>query len=236
MSTRSWLIIRNVITEGPGLIGQALCDAAVPCHTIDAFGTEPLPTDPSGLAGLVVLGGPMGVYEATRHPALVTQQRLISAAVATGLPVLGICLGAQLMASAFGARVFPGPGKEIGWSPLELTDAGALDPVMAPLAGAPAVFHLHSDTFDIPAAATHLARSALYPMQAFRIGSRAYGLQFHLEFTVETIDAVLDDPACQVDLAALGSSPAAIRSDSAERVRTLEPIARQVFDNFLTLG
>lgn len=232
----TWLIIRNVVTEGPGILGQVLSDAGVAFRTIDAFGSEPVPRDPDGLGGLVVLGGPMGVYEAARHPALVPQQRLISAAVAAGLPVLGICLGAQLMASAFGARVFRGHGKEIGWSPLELTEAGAADPVLAPLAGAPAVFHLHGDTFDLPADATHLARSSLYPVQAFRIGPRAYGLQFHLEFTAETIDAVLDDPACQADLAALGSSPGAIRSDTPARVRTLEPIARQVFENFLRPG
>jgi GMP synthase-like glutamine amidotransferase len=236
MPPASWLIIRNVATEGPGLLGRALSEAGAAYRTVDAFGSDPLPLDPDGLAGLVVLGGPMGVYEATRYPALITQQHLIAAAVAADLPVLGICLGAQLLASAFGASVFPGPDKEIGWSPLELTDAGAADPVLAPLARAPAVFHLHGDTFDIPANATHLARSRLFPMQAFRIGPRAYGLQFHLEFTVETIDTVLQDPACRADLAALGCSTAAIRSATPARVRALEPIAQEVFGNFLRLG
>jgi GMP synthase-like glutamine amidotransferase len=231
-----WLIVRNVATEGPGILGQVLAEEGVACHTVDAFGVDPLPETLDGVGGLVILGGPMGVYEESRYPALPQQRRLVAAAMETGLPVLGICLGAQLMASALGSRVFPGPRKEIGWAPLDLTAEGAADPVLAPLATAPAVFHLHGDTFDRPQASMLLARTDLYEMQAFRIGRRAYALQFHLEFTVETIDAVVADPACRADLIALGCSADAIRAESPARVRALEPFARAVFRNFLQLG
>jgi GMP synthase-like glutamine amidotransferase len=231
-----WLIIRNVATEGPGILGQVLAEQGTAHRTIDAFGAEPLPETLDGVDGLVILGGPMGVYEESRHPALPKQRRLAAAAMETGLPVLGICLGAQLMASALGSRVFPGPRKEIGWAPLELTAEGAADPVLAPLATAPAVFHLHGDTFDRPEPAIHLARTNLYEMQALRMGRRAYALQFHLEFTVETIDAVVDDPDCRADLMALGTSAEAIRAESPARVRALDPFARAVFRSFLQLA
>jgi GMP synthase (glutamine-hydrolysing) len=178
----------------------------------------------------------MGVYEESRYPALSKQRRLAAAAMETGLPVLGICLGAQLMASALGSRVFPGPRKEIGWAPLDLTPEGAADPVLGPLATAPPVFHLHGDTFERPRPAIHLARTNLYEMQALRIGRRAYALQFHLEFTAETIDAVVDDPGCRADLIALGASADTIRAESPARVRALDPFARAVFRNFLQLG
>lgn len=236
MPSASWLIVRNVATEGPGILADVLSEVGLAHRTIDAFGTDSVPDDARDLAGLVILGGPMGVYDAPRYPSLSVQQRLIASALAAGVPTLGICLGAQLLAATAGARVFPGPRKEIGWAPLHLTESGAADAVLAPLVDAPAVFHLHGDTFDLPAGAVHLARSAVYPMQAFRVGPRAYGLQFHLEFTAETIDAVLDDPACRRDLAEAHMSPSSIRAETPDRIAALEPAARRVFESFVQLA
>jgi GMP synthase-like glutamine amidotransferase len=231
-----WLVIRNVEAEDAGLLGEILTEEGIEARTADAFAGAIVPTTAADLGGLVVLGGPMGVYEAERYPALEAERRLLRAATDAGLPVLGICLGAQLLAAAFGARVYPGPRKEIGWAPVELTAAGRADPVLGALTDAPAVFHLHGDTFDLPAGAVHLARSPLYAQQAFRVGARAYGLQFHLEFTVATIERVLEDAGCRRDLGGLGLSAEAIAAETPGRVRALEPVARDVFRAFVRMG
>jgi GMP synthase-like glutamine amidotransferase len=241
---KPWLVIRNTPLEGPDLLADALANEGVHFEVVDGMdgprvfelldhvdGGDGL----HGVGGLVVLGGPMGVYEEDRYPSLGAERRLARLAVEGGVPVLGICLGAQLLASAFGAPVYPGPRKEIGWGTLALTEAGLADPVVGVLAAAPDVFHLHGDTFDLPDGAVHLARTAGYPMQAFRIGARAYGLQFHLEFTLATVRAVLDDPACRADLLQLGQSAETIAAESPERIRVLAPVALEVFRRFIRL-
>jgi GMP synthase (glutamine-hydrolysing) len=232
--TPPWLVVRNVETEDAGLLGDVLRGSGVAVRGVDAFAGAPVPAGAAGLGGVVVLGGPMGVYDAGRYAFLGAEQRLLRAATDAGLPVLGICLGAQLLASAFGAQVRPGrQGKEIGWAPVELTADGRADRVLGVLAGAPPVFHLHGDTFDLPAGAIHLARSARYAQQAFRIGARAYGLQFHLEFTADTIGRLMADPDCRRDLAALGTSSEAILAETPARVQALAPVARRAFEAFL---
>jgi GMP synthase-like glutamine amidotransferase len=232
----TWLIIRNVASEGPDLLARVLEEEGIAYRVVDAFAAARVPERPEGIEAVVVLGGPMAVYETAAHPILERERRLLRTSADAGVPVLGICLGAQLLANAFGARVYPGPMKEIGWAPISLTPAGTADPVIGPLAGDPPVFHLHGDTFDRPQGAVHLARSRDYPMQAFRIGTRAYGLQFHLEFTAPSIAAIVGDPACRTDLTTLGRSAGDIVAESSERAHTLEPLARQVFRNFARLA
>jgi GMP synthase (glutamine-hydrolysing) len=140
-------------------------------------------------AGLVVMGGPMAVYEPERNPWLTGEQALIEQALAADLPILGICLGAQFLAQAAGAKVYPGQRpKEIGWGRVTLTPAGQADAICGHLADPSGhaetiVFQWHGDTFDLPRGATLLATSTLYPHQAFRVGRMAYGFQFHFEVT-----------------------------------------------------
>ena len=140
-------------------------------------------------AGTIVMGGPMGAYEEEAHPWLVEEKRAIRAAAQADHPVWGVCLGAQLLASALGAAVYPGPEAEVGLLPVELTAAAADDPVFG---DAPARFptlQWHGDTFDLPEGATLLASSPAYRNQAF-VFERAYGLQFHLEVSPELADGV----------------------------------------------
>jgi len=194
----SILIIQHAAVEGPGLLSTALEAAGLPLRGVRAWLGDPVPRRPEGVAGLVVLGGPMAVYEAAARPHLGDEIALVAEALAKGLPVLGICLGAQILAAAAGARVFQGPEKEIGWSPIRLTGEGRSDPVSGSLGLEPTVFHWHGDTFDLPGGAVLLASSDLYEHQAFRLGPSAYGLQFHVEVTPRMIEGFVEGGAAEI--------------------------------------
>ncbi len=171
--------------EGPGLIGDELRLAGQAYAVVRLDRGEMLP-DPGSVAGLAVLGGPMGVHDADDHPWVVAERDLMAAVATEGMPVLGVGLGAQQLAMALGAAVTTGDELEIGVGRVELTGPGRLDPVTGPEYGglsATAVpcLHWHQDTFSLPDGAVHLAASRSFPHQAFRWGDRAYGLQFHVE-------------------------------------------------------
>ncbi len=185
MAVRHWSIIQHVEHEGPGLIGDVLREAGCGFGVVRPDRGEDLP-DRGSLAGLVVLGGPMGVHDLALHPWLEAERSLMGAAVDDGTPVLGVCLGAQQLAVALGAEVSHGPEPEVGLGRVELTPAGRRDPVLGPEYGGLAAtalpcVHWHQDTFSMPAGAVHLAGTQAFPHQAFRWGSGAYGLQFHVE-------------------------------------------------------
>lgn len=142
---------------------------------------------------LIILGGPMNVYEEQRYPWLAAEKRLIAEAIARQKIVLGICLGAQLIADVLGARVYRNSQPEIGWFPVSLTENANASPVIKGLPGRFAAFHWHGDTFDIPAGAVRLARSDACANQAFMYGQRVIGLQFHLESTVSSIRRLIQN-------------------------------------------
>ncbi len=143
--------------------------------------------DPAGFDWLVVMGGPMSIHDEVEYPWLVTEKRLIGETIAAGKTVIGVCLGAQLIAEALGARVYRNPEKEIGWFPIELTEAGRTSPVSGFLAPRIQAFHWHGETFDLPPGAIHLARSAVCEQQAFLYEGRVLGLQCHLESTPRSV-------------------------------------------------
>jgi GMP synthase (glutamine-hydrolysing) len=136
---------------------------------------------------LIVLGGPVGVYETKEYPFLRGEIAVVERRLKMGRPVLGLCLGAQIMAKALGARVYQGKRKELGWSPLALTDAGRKS-ALAALGPRPAVLHWHGDTFDLPREAERLASTPFYANQAFAWRSHALALQFHIETTVHGLE------------------------------------------------
>lgn len=180
-----WVIVQHVAHEGPGLIGEALTERTIPYRVVRIDRGEALP-DHRSVAGLAVMGGPMGVHDDDAHPWLEPERQLIGEVVAAGRPVLGVCLGAQQLAAALGAEVTTGPTEEVGIGQVELTADGRRDPVTGPEYGGlgensvPCV-HWHRDTFSLPPGSVHLAASRLYPHQAFRWGQAVYGLQFHIE-------------------------------------------------------
>ena len=171
------IALYHLVFEDLGSLGPALRDAGYEITYRSAV--HDLPTlDPKSADLLVICGGPIGVYEEASFPFIKDEKRIIAERLAAGLPTLGICLGGQMMASALGAEVKPGP-KELGFSTLALTEAGVKSPLQH-LAGVP-VLHWHGDTFDIPAGAELLASTDICRNQAFAIGRHALGLQFHPE-------------------------------------------------------
>jgi GMP synthase-like glutamine amidotransferase len=178
---RSWVAVQHVPFEGPGSIATEAALRGTPLRVCRPYLGEPLPALRE-LCGLVVMGGPMGVSDTAAHPYLADERELLAAAVATDLPVLGVCLGAQLLAGALGARVHHGSQPEIGPGTVTLTAAGREDPVLgATDAWELPVVHWHRDTFELPPGAARLASSELFLNQAFRAGRCAYALQFHVE-------------------------------------------------------
>jgi GMP synthase (glutamine-hydrolysing) len=198
------IAIRHVAFEDAGCIAAVLAAKDFGLDYVQA-GLESLDSAADADV-LIVLGGPIGVYETASYPWLADEIALITARLQAGRPLLGICLGAQLMAASLGARVYPGPVKEIGWGALR--DASG---VLAVCDDVP-VLHWHGDTFDLPAGAVRLASTALYENQAFAIGSHALALQFHLEVAPHKIEPWLIGHAGE--LAAAGVDPAVLRAKS----------------------
>jgi GMP synthase (glutamine-hydrolysing) len=174
------LVVQHEPSSPPGLLAAAAAATGVELRVVEAPG-EPVPVTMVGADGLVVLGGVMDADETDAYPHLARTMDLLADAAARSAPVLGICLGAQLAAAALGGRAYSGPaGEEIGWTKVELTDAGRADPVLGALQEPAELFEWHHDTFDPPPGATLLAGGAVYPSQAFRLGS-VVAVQFHPE-------------------------------------------------------
>ncbi len=180
-----WAVLQHVDHEGPGLIAGALQGRDQTFEVVRLDRGDEVP-DGESIAGLVVMGGPMGVHDVDAHPWLVPERQLIARMVEWRRPVLGVCLGAQQLATALGAEVTTGPEEEIGIGRVELTGNGRMDPVFGPEYGGLAqtslpCVHWHQDTFTLPEGAVHLAATRRFPHQAFRWGDTTYGLQFHVE-------------------------------------------------------
>jgi GMP synthase (glutamine-hydrolysing) len=179
---------------------------------------------------LVVLGGPIGAYEEARYPFLAAELALIERRLKEGRPVLGICLGAQLMARALGARVYPGK-KELGWAPLQLTDVGRRSPLRF-IEPATTVLHWHGDTFDLPSGADHLAATEQTPHQAFGYSRHALALQFHIEASAPGLERWYVGHALEI-ATTQGVSLAGLRADAALCAPRLAPQARAALNTWL---
>jgi GMP synthase (glutamine-hydrolysing) len=189
---------QHVPFEGLGSIEQSIRHRRHHLTVTRLYQSDPMPDmEESDL--LVVMGGPMGVHDEDRFPWLAMEKRIIEKAMSKGMVVLGICLGAQLIADILGAKVYPNRTREIGWFPIELTAAGRCSPLFGFLPERLKVFHWHGDTFDLPAEAVHIARSEACTHQAFVYNERTIGLQFHLECTLEGVESLIAN--CSGELA-----------------------------------
>jgi len=170
--------------------------------------------DPTQIDLLIVMGGPMNIYEDAQYPWLKTEKQAIERAIRHGLPVLGICLGAQLVADVLGAKIYANRDKEIGWWPIEWTSEAQSNPAFK---DAPrTVFHWHGDTFDLPTGAVHLARSGGCLNQAYSYGSqgKVVGLQFHMEATPESVSDLVKHGADELIAARYIQTPSALLSET----------------------
>jgi GMP synthase (glutamine-hydrolysing) len=175
------LVFRHVPFEGLGLIGPVLEQRGISVEYADLYLPGARPRATEGFDGVIFMGGPMSVNDDL--PYLQWELQAITGAIERGRPLLGICLGSQLLAKALGARVYRNREKEIGWFDLEFAESAQSDPLFRGLPARETVFHWHGESFDLPPGATLLASSARCRNQAFRVGDRTYGLQFHLEVT-----------------------------------------------------
>jgi len=174
------LVIMHVEAEGPGTLGHYLEAIQASVHTARLYAGDPLPAPAFDV--IISMGGPMNVYEEERYPFLREETSFLERAISAGVPTLGICLGAQLIAKACGAAVKKAPGREVGFSSVDLTLEGRQDALFQRLPESLPVFQWHEDTFDLPPGSFLLATSPRCPNQAFRY-LNAYGLQFHVEVT-----------------------------------------------------
>jgi GMP synthase (glutamine-hydrolysing) len=181
---------------------------------------------------LIILGGPMNVDEEDNFPFLRWEKRIIRAAIDEAVPMLGVCLGAQLIAATLGTPVFHGPVREIGWSPISITPHGQVDSLLGYLPENATVFQWHSDGFDLPAGAIRLATSAHYSTQAFRFGKAIYGLQFHLEVTPRMIERWIDERSKDLALAPY-VLPDKIIADTQSYAPTLKYYAERFLSEFV---
>lgn len=226
-----WALFHDA-REGPGIIGNAMASRKIAVRRVRTFRQERVPRQMRGAAGLILMGGPQSVYEQDRYPFLRDEIRLIQDALQKNKPVLGVCLGSQLLAAALGAEVRPGR-KEIGWHRVTLTRNAAGDELWGGVKRSFTAYHWHGDVFDLPRGAVTLASSDLTACQAFRYGHNAYGILFHMEVTARMIQGMVR--AFPDDLQAAGTEASSV----LRRVRTCLPelgrIGSGVFARFADL-
>ncbi|MSO20609.1 MAG: hypothetical protein EXQ56_09145 [Acidobacteria bacterium] len=231
-----WLVLRHIEHEHLGTLAAVLQSQQLTYRYVDVFRAMPVPATSRGLGGVIAMGGPMGVYEADKYPFIQSELRLLRDAAESGIPVIGICLGAQMIAAALGARVSPGHGpghgKEIGWYPVRVV--APRDEFTVTLPASFTAFHWHGDTFDVPVGATRLFESDLYPNQGFRWGANVLALQFHFEVDRAMIADWMEDSACVAEAESVEvGRRAAILNHTRQHGAGLEELSARYFSNVL---
>lgn len=181
------LVIQHIAADHLGTFANTFEDMGIDLHVVRLHEKDEVPASIDDYKGLVLLGGSMSAYDDARYDFLAKEEVLIKQAILRKVPTLGVCLGAQLIAKAAGARVFRGPRKEIGWYRVKFSKEAASHRLFKLFGEEAYLFQWHGDTFELPRSALRMAASSLYPNQAFRIGYNVFGIQFHLEANEEIV-------------------------------------------------
>lgn len=229
------LVFQHVPFEPLGTLDPLLKNAGFRIRYVN-FARDPgqIPSL-EGYSALIVLGGPMNVDQIKDYPNLATEVSLIQDALDRGISVLGICLGAQLLARALGSSVKRDHAREIGWHDVDLTTAGGEDPVLSAFSARQQVFQWHEDAIELPAGAVHLASSEICEVQSFRFGESAYGFQFHLEVDHSLIGRWLDRAGYQPMLEEMSATidPEEIRTQTNGSIRPLMQLSDRTFSRWI---
>jgi GMP synthase (glutamine-hydrolysing) len=224
------VVLQHHPAENLGVAAEALEAAALAWQYVRVHDGQPIPKESRGAGGLIVMGGPQTVYQLDRYPYLRDEMHLIEDALKANKPVLGICLGSQLVAAALGAKVYRGAQREIGWYPVRLSDAAQDDRLMRGLPGEFVAAHWHSDVFDLPEGAVALASSERTPVQAFRYRDNVYGVLFHAEVTAEILGALVGEFG--EGLKRVGIDGDAIVADAERHLPRLNQIGETIFSRW----
>lgn len=227
------IILQHVHCETPGIIADCLQSAGIGTHFVRIYEGDPIPSNLDAQAGLIIMGGPMSVYEHRRFPFLLEEQRLIEKALKENTPVLGVCLGSQLLAAALGADVKSGRQKEIGWHPVNLTAAAADDNLWRGLPSTFTAFHWHGDVYDLPQGAVSLAASEVTACQGFCYGATAYGILFHMEVTEKVIKNMVKEFSDELDAEKIAGG--SIVAKTRDHLPELQALGGRVFRRWATL-
>jgi GMP synthase (glutamine-hydrolysing) len=223
-------VLQHHPAENLGAIAEALEEAALAWQYVRVFDGHPIPEAMKGAGGLIVMGGPQTVYQLDRYPYLRDEMRLIESALKEHKPILGVCLGSQLLAATLGAQVRRGERREIGWYPVRLTDSARDDRLLRGLPGEFVAAHWHSDVFDLPAGATKLASSEATEVQAYRYRDNAWGLLFHAEMTADILRKLVDEFG--EGLSRVGIDGEAMVARAPEYLTALETIGSTIFSRW----
>ncbi len=231
------LVCQHVAHEILGTLDPLLRDAGFRIKYVNFERHPDAEPNLEGYDGLIVLGGPMNVDEVEAYPNLRTEVHLIKQAIDNEMPVLGVCLGSQLLAKALGAKVKKNPEKEIGWYDVSPTSEGNQDPLISNFMQTEKIFQWHGDTFDLPEGAELLASSPLCKHQAFKYGGRVYGFQFHLEVDRPMIERWLKVPDNKKEIEQLNGKidPEQIKAETPGYISRLNDLSNSVFGNFVEL-
>lgn len=230
MKSRRVLFVQHGESDRPGVLGDVLLGRGIPMDIIRPDLGQPVPQDLQQYSGLALGGGAQGVYETDRYPYLAEEIRLVRRAAALEKPVIGLCLGAQLMAAALGADVRPAGFFEIGFHPVELEPIAELDPLWTGLPRHIMPTHWHGDVFELPPGGMPMGRSRMTPHQAFRYGAHLYGFQFHLEMTLEIFEEMVRES--EGELASRGCKPDELVQNAHNFLPPLRPVAETVFSRW----
>ncbi|MBT9569478.1 MAG: type 1 glutamine amidotransferase [Thiobacillus sp.] len=227
------LIFRHSPTEGPGYFATFLERHDIPWRLVRVDAGEPIPTDLNGVSGLCLMGGPMSVNDDL--PWITAELALIRQAVANDVPVIGHCLGGQLMARALGGSVGPTPIKEIGWGDIRITDADAARPWLGDSSQPLPSFHWHGETFSIPPGAIRIVESAYCANQAFVVNERHIGMQCHVEMTPEMVRSWCDSGLAEIDASDSPGvqRPETIQADMTMRIAQLHHLADKIYSRWI---